>query len=127
MHHHKINGEGLFGFVNMVLGSNASFIFASSIVVTYLLTICISSVSVIGNNLYLLPDNDNLRIILTLFIIWGVTLIELLGIKISQKIYYYSLVFLIILFLNLIILGIISFDSQKVNYFLLFFNNSIKT
>ena len=57
----------------------------------------------------------------------GVTLIELLGIKISQKIYYYSLVFLIILFLNLIILGIISFDSQKVNYFLLFFNNSIKT
>jgi len=127
LHHHKINGEGLFGFVNMVLGSEASFIFASSIVVTYLLTICISSVSVIGNNLYLLPDNDTLKIFLTLFIIWGITFIELLGIKISQKIYYYLLVFLIILFINLIILGFLNFDNQKVNYFILFFNNSIKT
>jgi amino acid transporter len=126
MSHHKINGEGIFGFTNLVLGSTVSFIFSASFVVTYILTICISAVSAIGNNIFLFSGNETLKIVSIISLIWLIALVEILGIKISQKILFYFLGALLVLLGNIILFSIISLTPEKIRYFSMFLENSSK-
>lgn len=126
MSHHKINGEGIFGFTNLVLGSTVSFIFSASFVVTYILTICISAVSAIGNNTILFPGNEMLKVISIISLIWLIALIEILGIRIPQKTMFYFVGAILLLFGNIILFSIITFTHEKMNYFTLFLDNSVK-
>lgn len=126
MHHHKMNGEGIFGFTKFVLGPLASFVFFASVFVTYLLTICIASVSAMGNNVHMFLGDENLRIFAGILLVWIIALIEILGIKIPQRILFYILGILILFFINLITLSLFNVTEERAGYLTLFFGDSIR-
>jgi hypothetical protein len=108
-----IRGGGVYSFSYLVLGPTASFVAVASIMVDYILTACISTVSAVINGTVFLPIGSGLELVLVFAIIWGVAGLNILGIRENARVTFGIFVVTAIVFLNLIALGLVHMDPSS--------------
>jgi hypothetical protein len=108
-----IRGGGVYSFSYLVLGPVASFVAVASIMVDYILTACISTVSAVSNGTAFLPIGHVGYFVLVLGIIWGVAWLNILGIRENARVVYGIFVAAAFVFLNLILLGVLHIDPSS--------------
>jgi amino acid transporter len=86
LEHHKIRGGGVYSFSYLVLGPTLSFIAVASIMVDYVLTACISTVSAVENGLTLTPIPDPVKLVIELAIVWAIAGLNILGVKENARV-----------------------------------------
>src|SRR4029453_4078501 len=104
---HGIRGGGVYSFSYFVLGPVASFVAVASIMVDYILTACISTVSAVINGTIFMPMSPGVEIALVVGIIWAVAGLNILGIRENPRVTFGLFLAPRFGFLNLIALGII--------------------
>jgi len=100
-----IRGGGVYSFSYMVLGPSVSFVAVASIMVDYILTACISTVSAVINGTTFVTLGPIARPSLILAIIWGVAGLNILGIKENARVTFFIFIGAAFVFVNLIALG----------------------
>jgi len=108
-------GGGVYSFSYLVLGPMMSFVAVSSIMVDYTLTACISAVSAILNAASFFPqvsESSSLVVFLVLGILWAIAGLNILGIKENARFTFLVFILAAFIILNLIVSGIIGFDSS---------------
>ena len=113
LEHHDIRGGGVYSFSYLVLGPVASFVAVASIIVSYILTACISAVSAVNNATAFLPLGLSVERALILLIIWGVAFLNILGIRENARVTFGIFVVAAVVILNLITLGLLNMDVQS--------------
>jgi len=109
----KIRGGGVYSFSYLVLGPVASLVAVASIMVTYILTACISTVSAVTNGTFFVSMSPATEVALVLAIIWAVAGLNILGIRENARVTFGIFVVAAAILLNLIALGIINVDPQS--------------
>src|SRR5215813_4251479 len=108
-----IRGGGVYSFSYLVLGPVASFIAVASIMVDYILTACISTVSAVINGTAFLPLSSSTEYGLILAIIWSVAGLNIIGIRENARVTFFIFTAAAFVFVNLIVLGFIHIDPQS--------------
>ena len=98
---------GVYSFSYFVLGPVASFVAVSSIMVSYILTACISTVSAVINGTAFLPLGPALYQGVILAIIWAVAGLNILGIRENARVTFGIFIVAAFVLLNLIALGLL--------------------
>jgi amino acid transporter len=113
---HKIRGGGVYSFSYFVLGPVASFVAVASIMVSYILTACISTVSAVINGTAFLPLGPSTQQGLILGIIWAIAGLNILGIRENARVTFGIFIVAALVLLNLITLGILHIapDSPRI-------------
>jgi len=114
LEYHGLIGGGVYSFSYLVLGPMMSFVAVSSIMVDYTLTACISSVSAVLNAASFFPwvsESSHLVVPVVIAILWAIAGLNIIGIRENAR--FTFLIFLVAAFiiLNLIVSGLIEFDS----------------
>ena len=112
----NIRGGGVYSFSYLVLGPNFSFIAIASILVAYILTATISTVSAVENGTYFLGMSLETKFILKFVVIGFITGLNIIGIKENAKFTFMIFVIAAFVLSNLIIGGIANLDSKSVSY-----------
>ncbi|MBI5474786.1 MAG: amino acid permease [Ignavibacteriae bacterium] len=81
LEHHHIRGGGVYSFSYLVLGPTLSFIAVASILVDYILTACISTVSAVENGLTFITLTQSQKYIFQFAIVWGIAGLNILGVR----------------------------------------------
>jgi hypothetical protein len=110
---HEIRGGGVYSFSYFVLGPVASFVAVASIMVDYILTACISTVSAVYNGTAFLPMGPGVERVLILTVIWAVAGLNILGIRENARVTFGIFVAAAFVLLNLITLGILHIDPSS--------------
>jgi amino acid transporter len=108
-----IRGGGVYSFSYLVLGPVASFVAVASIMVDYILTACISTVSAVINGTAFLPLSSSTEYGLILAIIWSVAGLNIIGIRENARVTFFIFTAAAFVFVNLIVLGFIHIDPQS--------------
>lgn len=104
----NLRGGGVYSFSYLVLGPATSLVAVASIMVAYILTACISSVSAVTNGTAFIDIGPGTAFALTLGIIWGVAFLNIIGIRENARVTFGIFIIAAIVFCNLIALGIIN-------------------
>ncbi len=107
---HGLKGGGVYNFSYFVLGPVISFVAVASIMVAYVLTAAISSVSAVENAGYFFNPSTETKLILEIAAIWGVAGLNILGIRNNTRVTFGIFLVTAIVFINLIVAGIVGFD-----------------
>jgi amino acid transporter len=110
LEHHSIRGGGVYSFSYLVLGPTLSFIAVSSILVAYVLTAAISTVSAVENGLTFLALSPIQKIGLQIGIIWGIAGLNILGIRENAR--FTWAVFFVVAAVMLTLLGSALYDAS---------------
>ena len=110
---HGIRGGGVYSFSYFTLGPVVSFVAVASIMVDYILTACISTVSAVINGTAFLPIGPVTEFVLILAIIWSVAGLNILGIRENARFTFAIFVGAAFVFLNLIMLGMLHMHPQS--------------
>ncbi len=110
---HNIKGGGVYSFSYLVLGPTASFIAVASILVVYILTASISTVSAVENGLAFLSIPSHVKFILKIAVVWLIAGLNILGIRENAKFTFAIFIFSSFVLLNLIVGGIFNFDAYS--------------
>ncbi len=102
-----LRGGGVYSFSYLVLGPAVSFVAVASIMVDYILTACISTVSAVTNGTAFLPIGPTSGFLLIIAIIWAVAGLNILGIRENARVTFGIFIGAAIVFVNLIALGIL--------------------
>jgi len=108
-------GGGVYSFSYLVLGPMMSFVAVSSIMVDYTLTACISAVSAILNAASFFPqvsESSSLVVFLVLGVLWAIAGLNILGIKENARFTFFVFILAAFIILNLIVSGVVEFDSS---------------
>src|SRR5512135_908657 len=81
LEHHNIRGGGVYSFSYFVLGPTLSFIAVASIMVDYILTACISTVSAVENGLTFITLTQMDKYMIMLAVVWGIAGLNILGVR----------------------------------------------
>ena len=108
-----IRGGGVYSFSYLVLGPVASFVAVASIMVDYILTACISTVSAVSNGTAFLPLSRTGEYGVVFAIIWGVAWLNIIGIKENARVTFAIFVGAAFVFVNLIALGVLNVSPQS--------------
>lgn len=108
----NIKGGGVYSFSYLVLGPSFSFIAISSIIVDYVLTATISTVSAVENGTSFLSMGPEIKFFLKFGVIWLITFLNISGIKESARFTFYIFVFAAFVLVNLLIGGTASLNTQ---------------
>src|SRR5207237_9054227 len=92
-------------FPSVVLGPVGSFVAVASIMVSYLLTACISAVSAVINGTAFLPLGPATEYGLILGVIWAIAGLNILGIRENARVTFGIFVVAAFVLVNLIALG----------------------
>jgi len=111
LEHHNLIGGGVYSFSYLVLGPMVSFVAVSSIMVDYILTACISSVSAVANATSFFPLAHSTSMVMVLVIIWVVALLNIIGIRENARFTFMIFVAAVFIMLNLIVSGVLSLDG----------------
>lgn len=111
----NIRGGGVYSFSYLVLGPTLSFVAISSILVDYILTATLSTVSAVENGTYFLGMTSGVRFFLKFGVIGLITGLNIIGIKENAKFTFLIFVFAAFVLLNLIVGGVINLDSNSVS------------
>jgi len=106
----ELRGGGVYSFSYLVLGPGVSFVAVASIMVDYILTACISTVSAVINGTAFMSIPRAGQYALILGIIWGVAGLNILGIRENARVTFGIFVAAAFVFVNLIALGLINMD-----------------
>ncbi len=112
--HHKIYGGGVYSFSYLVLGPVVSFVAVASIMVDYILTACISSISAVENASSFFTMSPHWKIATALAIVWGIAGLNVLGIRENARFVFGIFILATFIFLNLIASGILGLDDLAV-------------
>src|SRR5262249_2838789 len=96
-----------------VLGPVASFVAVASIMVDYILTACISTVSAVINGTAFISLSGGTEYALILGIIWGVAGLNILGIRENARVTFFIFVAASFVFVNLIMFGLVHIDPTS--------------
>ena len=107
-----IRGGGVYSFSYFVLGPTVSFVAVASIMVDYILTACLSTVSAVINGTYLVDLGPGTEYALILGIIWGVAMLNILGIRENARVTFSIFIAAAFVFVNLILLGLLHMDAE---------------
>jgi Amino acid permease len=110
---HGMRGGGVYSFSYLVLGPSVSFVAVASIMVDYILTACISTVSAVINGTAFLPIGPGAERLLVVAIIWGVAALNIVGIRENARVTFGIFIATAIVFLNLIALGVIHMSPHS--------------
>jgi hypothetical protein len=110
---HGIRGGGVYSFSYLVLGPVASFVAVASIMVDYILTACISTVSAVVNGTAFVSIGPGLAQLLVHGVIWAVAGLNIAGIRENARVTFGIFVATAFVFLNLIALGILHLDAAS--------------
>ena len=110
---HDIRGGGVYSFSYFVLGPVASFVAVASIMVDYILTACISTVSAVYNGTALWPIPTGVEHAMILAIIWAIAGLNILGIRENARVTFGIFIVAAFVLLNLIALGILHIDPSS--------------
>jgi hypothetical protein len=83
---HNLRGGGVYSFSYYVLGPTASFVAVASIMVSYILTACISTVSAVINGTAFVPLGPVGHQAAILLIIWAIAALNILGIRENARV-----------------------------------------
>lgn len=111
LEHHGLIGGGVYSFSYLVLGPMVSFVAVASIMVTYTLTACMSSVSAVLNASSFFPLSHSAIMVAVLLIIWGVAGLNILGARENARFTFAVFVVAAFIFINLIVSGLLAIDS----------------
>ncbi|MCK9408574.1 MAG: APC family permease [Bacteriovoracaceae bacterium] len=109
-----IRGGGVYSFSYLVLGPTVSFIAVASIIVDYVLTACLSTVSAIENGMAFFPLSDTAKFIFEVGIVWLIAGLNILGIKENAKFTFGIFVVAAIILINLLFAGIFHADIASI-------------
>jgi amino acid transporter len=112
-----IRGGGVYSFSYLVLGPSVSFVAVASIMVDYILTACISTVSAVINGTYIVNIGPGTEYALILGIIWGVAILNIMGIRENARVTFTIFIAAAFVFVNLIALGSVHMEpgaSQRI-------------
>jgi amino acid transporter len=109
----QVRGGGVYSFSYLVLGPVASFVAVASIMVTYILTACISTVSAVTQGTFFLPLPPGSDVVLVLAVIWAVAGLNILGIRENARVTFGIFVVAAVVLVNLIALGVINIDPAS--------------
>jgi amino acid transporter len=107
----NIKGGGVYSFSYLVLGPSFSFIAISSILVDYVLTATISTVSAVENGTAFLGMAEASKYIIKFGVIWFITFLNILGIKENAKFTFLIFVFAAFVLTNLLLGGVLNLDA----------------
>lgn len=102
----NVRGGGVYSFSYLVLGPTFSFVAISSILVDYILTATISTVSAVENGTYFLGMSSEIRFFLKFGVIGLITILNIIGIKENAKFTYMIFIFAAFVLANLIVGGV---------------------
>ncbi len=111
----NIRGGGVYSFSYLVLGPVASFVAVASIMVTYILTACISTVSAVTNGTFFFAVSPFVQVALVLGIIWAVAGLNILGIRENARVTFFIFVIAAVVLLNLIALGVLNMAPHSLS------------
>jgi amino acid transporter len=112
--HHKIYGGGVYSFSYLVLGPLVSFVAVASIMVDYILTACISSISAVENASSFFSMSQYWKMATALAIVWAIAGLNILGIRENARFVFGIFVLAAFIFLNLIASGILALDDPAI-------------
>ena len=118
-----IKGGGVYSFSYLVLGPLVSFIAVASILVDYILTACISSVSAVANGTAFISLSPFVRTVLPYAIIWFIAGLNIIGIKENARFTFFVFILAIFIVLNLITLGFFHATPENLEVIKGSFNN----
>ena len=110
---HGVRGGGVYSFSYLVLGPTVSFIAVASILVDYVLTASISTVSAIENGMAFFPMSTSGKFALELGVIWLVAGLNILGIKENAKFTFGIFIVAAIILINLLSAGVLQTDAHS--------------
>ncbi|MDD8018181.1 MAG: APC family permease [Bacteroidota bacterium] len=110
-----IRGGGVYSFSYLVLGPTVSFIAVASIIVDYVLTASLSTVSAVENGMAFIPMSGFGKFLFDVGIIWFIAGLNILGIKENAKFTYGIFVVAAIILVNLVFAGIYHADVHSWN------------
>jgi len=113
LEHHNIFGGGVYSFSYLVLGPTVSFIAVSSIMVDYILTACISSVSAVYNAASFFELSHHTKMFISCGIIWSVAGLNVLGVRENARLTFGVFILAALIFVDLILGGIFSLDHAS--------------
>jgi len=112
---HGLKGGGVYNFSYFVLGPVISFVAVASIMVDYILTASISTVSAIENASYFFKATPHFKLILEFSAIWLVAFLNILGIRENARVTFGIFLVTAIVFLNLVLSGFLNFGSANMD------------
>lgn len=107
LEHHNIRGGGVYSFSYLVLGPTTSFVAVASILVAYILTAAISTVSAVNNGGSLLSVSPVMSYVVMFAIIWGIAGLNIIGIRENARFTFGIFVIAAMVFITLLASGII--------------------
>ena len=110
---HDLRGGGVYNFSYMVLGPLVSFVAVGSILVDYVLTAAISTVSAVENASYFLSLSSFSKIVAEVALIWLLAGLNILGIRTNARTVFAILLITALVLLNLILGGIFQMDAPN--------------
>ncbi|HSQ74434.1 MAG TPA: amino acid permease, partial [Bacteroidota bacterium] len=111
LEHHNIRGGGVYSFSYLTLGPTLSFIAVASIMVDYVLTACISTVSAVENGLTFISLSPALKLFIQFAVVWGIAGLNILGIKENAR-FTFGIFFIVALVL-LVLLASALFEASS--------------
>jgi hypothetical protein len=110
-----IKGGGVYSFSYLVLGPTVSFIAVASIMVDYVLTASISTVSAVENGMSFMSLSFPIKIGMQLAVVWGIAGLNVLGIKENAKFTFSIFLGATVVLLNLIASGFLRVDQGNLS------------
>jgi amino acid transporter len=102
-----IKGGGVYSFSYLVLGPKASFIAVASILVTYILTAAISTVSAVSNGTAFFELPTFVMYGLMFLIVWGVAGLNILGVRENARFTFFLFVVASLVLMTLLVSAIV--------------------
>lgn len=102
LEHHNIRGGGVYSFSYLTLGPTFSFIAVASIMVDYVLTACISTVSAVENGLTFIDMSPLMKFVIEFGVVWGIAGLNILGLKENAR-FTFGIFFVVALVLLLLL------------------------
>jgi hypothetical protein len=104
----NVRGGGVYSFSYFVLGPVASFVAVASIMVDYILTACISTVSAVTNGTTFVTLGPMTAHTMVIGIIWAVAGLNITGIRENARVTFGIFLGAAVVFVNLIALGLLN-------------------
>ncbi len=108
-----IKGGGVYSFSYLVLGPSVSFIAVASIIVVYVLTASISTVSAVENGMSFFQLSDIGKFLIQAGIIWFVAGMNIIGIKENAKATFAIFIIAAIILINLLSAGMLQMQPHN--------------
>lgn len=109
----NLKGGGVYNFSYLVLGPLISFVAVASIMIDYVLTAAISTVSAVENATSFLTFSPGVKLIIELIVVWSVAGLNILGIRENAKTTFGIFLVTAIALVNLLVLGFDKFDANN--------------